>query len=128
MEQYNLIELSKYGGKSIPLFPLQTVVESGDSEGSPINILPFSQAIFFLRCTAMTGGGSEELEVHIRTKDPSGDYWFNLMEFWPVLTAVGGSIKVPFMLPNLGESLAISYDLTDITSVTFSVYGVFKIR
>ena len=128
MEQYSAAALDKYGGLALPLFEMQTVTVSGDSESNPINILPFSQAVFFLRCTAMAGGGSEELDVHIRTKDPAGDYWFNLLEFWPVLTAVGGTIKIPFMLPNLGEKLAISYDLTDITSVTFSVYGVFKIR
>lgn len=128
MEQYSAAELSKYGGVVLPLFELQTVTISGNNQDDPLNILPFSRALFFLRCTAMEGGGSEELDVTIQTKDPSGDYWFNLMSFWPVLTAVGGTIKVPFMLPNLGEKLAISYDLSDITSVTFSVYGVFKVR
>ena len=128
MEQYSAVELGKYGGVTLPIFELQAVTESGDNESDPLNILPFSRGLFFLRVTAMAGGGGEELDVTIRTKDPSGDYWFNLMAFWPILTGVGGRIKVPFMVPNMGEKLAISYDLTDITSVTFSVYGVFKIR
>ncbi len=128
MEQYSAAALQKYGGVALPLFGLQTVEAPGDSESDPLDILPFSQGLFFLRVTAMEGGGSEELDVTVRTKDPSGDFWFNLMAFWPILTRVGGRIKVPFMVPNLGEKLAISYDLTDITSVKFSVYGVFKVR
>ena len=126
--EYSASELIKYGGVVLPLFELQEVTVSGDTEDNPVNVLPFSSGVFFLRCTEMAGGGSEELDVHIRTKDPSGDHWFHLMSFWPVLTAVGGTIKIPFMIPNLGEKLAISYTLDDITSVTFSVYGVFKIR
>lgn len=128
MEQYSAQELQKYGGVTLPLFKLQAVTVSGNNESSPILIPPYAKALFFLRVTAMAGGGSEELEIHVRTKDPSGEYWFNILEFWPVTTGVGGRIKVPFMLPNLGDKLAISYALTDITSVTFSVYGVFKIR
>lgn len=128
MEQYSASELQVHGGVTLSIFELQTVVASGDSEDDPLNILPFSRGLFFLRVTAMAGGGGEDLDVTIRTKDPSGDFWFNIMSFWPNLGAVGGRIKTPFMLPNLGEKLAISYDLTDITSVTFSVWGVFKIR
>ena len=128
MEQYSASELQKYGGQILPIFELQTVEASGDSEEDTLNILPFSRGLFFLRVTAMSGGGGEVFEVTIRTKDPSGDFWFTIMSFWPDLTAVGGRIKTPFMLPNMGEKLAISYNLTDITSVTFSVWGVFKIR
>ena len=128
MNEYSAAELQKYGGVVLPIFELQTVESSGDNESDPLNVLPFRNGLFFLRVTAMEGGGGEELDVTIRTKDPSGDFWFNLLAFWPVLTGVGGRIKVPFMVPNMGEKLAISYDLTDITSVTFSVYGIFKIR
>jgi len=128
MEQYSAAELAKYGGVVLPLFELQTVTVSGNNTDNPVNVLPFSNGVFFLNCTQMAGGGSEELEVHILTKDPSCDTWFFLMEFWPVIDGVGGRIKIPFMIPNLGEKLAINYVLDDITSVTFSVYGVFKIR
>jgi len=127
MRQYSANDLRKYGGITTPLFESQMVTVSGNTHDNPVNVLPFSKGMFFLRCTQMAGGGSEELDVHIMTKDPEGDYWFYLMSFWPILTAVGGTLKVPFMLPILGEKLSIEYELTDITSVTFSVQAVLKI-
>jgi len=127
MRQYSQADLRKYGGITIPLFESQLVTVSGNSNADPVNVLPFSKGLFFLRCTQMAGGGSEELDVVIQTKDPEGEYWFNLTAFWPILTGTGGRIKTPFMIPILGEKLSIAYDLTDITSVTFSVQAVLKI-
>ena len=127
MEQYSAVELIKHGGITIPIFESQIVVANGNSNDNPINVLPFSRGMFFLRCTQIAGGGSEELDVWIETKDPAGEYWFTLTSFWPVLTEIGGRIKTPFLIPILGEKISIAWDLTDITSVTFSVYGVFKI-
>jgi len=124
--QYSPGELVKYGGVVENLFS-GTVTESGNTNDNPVLVLPYSTGMFFLRCTAMEGGVSQELEVSVQTKDPAGDYWFYLMDFWPSLTDIGGRIKIPFMIPILGEKLAIEYTLTDITSVTFSVNAVLKI-
>ena len=127
MIQQSPASLRKYGGMTSVVFPLQTVAASGNSRLTPISVLPFTHGMFFLRCTAISGGGAEELDVWIETKDPQGDYWFTLTSFWPILTGVGGRIKTPFMLPILGEKICVAYDLSDITSVTFAVNAVLKI-
>jgi len=126
MRQYSSSDLIKFGGITVPLFDLQAVTESGDTYDSPVKVLPFATGLFFLRCTEMVGGGSQELDVRIRTKDPAGDFWFTIIHFWSLFD-VGGRIKFPFITPLLGEKISIVYDLTDITSVTFAVNSVLRI-
>lgn len=128
MTIYSPSEYQVHGGIVLPIFALQAVTESGNNHDDPTLVLPFTQGMFFLRCTAMEGGASQELVVRIVTKDPAGDYWWTLLEFWPSLTDVGGNIKWPFMCPMLGEKIAVEYDLTDITSVTFAVNAVLRAR
>lgn len=126
MIQYKYSDLIKYGGIVHPLFAMQTVEESGDTYSSPLKVLPFATGMFFLRCEALSGGGSKELDVRIRTKDPAGDYWYTLIHF-SSLFAAGGDMKWPFLIPLLGEKISVVYDLTDITSVRFAVNAVLRI-
>lgn len=123
--QYSSQELVKYGGKVIEIFASQAVVASGNTQSTPINVMPFKEGTFFIRCTAIAGGGAKSLAVTVQSKDPAGAYWLTLTSF-TAITAIGGEKKD--VSANLGENIAISYALTDITSVTFSVFGVFKIK
>jgi len=126
MTQYNSKELEKYGGKKILMFG-GTVTASGNNRTNTsfpiLNVMPFKEASFFLNVSAVGGAGTFDLNVE--SKNPAGDIYETLASFTQ-LAAIGHEKKN--VAANLGEALSLAWTVATFTSVTFEVYGIFKIR
>ena len=123
--QYSAQELKKYGGKKILLFS-GTVVANGNNRANTsypiLNVMQFKEATFFLQVSATGGAGN--FIVLVETKHPAGAYYETLATFG-TLTAIGQNLQA--VAANLGENLGLSWTVGTLTSVTFTVWGVFKI-
>lgn len=116
-------EIQAIRGVKVLLFT-GTKTATGNSHSDPKKVLRFREGTFFLRATAKSGT-SPTLDVKVVSKDPGGDYWYQLAAFTQ-LTDVGGELKA--VAANLGEYCSIEYTIGGTTpSWTFYVYGVFKI-
>lgn len=125
-QQYNAVELRKYGGKKILMFS-GTVIASGNNRDHTtyplLKVMQFKEATFFLNVSALVGTPGT-FDVRVETKNPCGAVYETLSAFTQ-LAAIGHEMK--YAQYCLGEILGIAWDMVTFTSATFTVYGIFKI-
>ena len=103
-------ELTLYSG---------TVTANGDTKTNPIGVRQFKGGLFFIKCSAITGGS---LAVKVITYDPATDDWYDLVDF-TAITATGKEMKV--QNADIGTRIALVWTYAG-TSVTFKVGACLK--
>jgi hypothetical protein len=124
---YNQKELEKYRGKNIVIFP-STQVDggdslTGDSKDDSKLVMQFKEITFFINCTQFHASLTS-LDVDIITRDPVSGEWHVLTSFTQ-LTDVGSEMKA--VAANVGDEIAMQYELVGAYTATFSVGAVAKI-
>jgi len=105
-----ITELKMYSG---------TVTAGGDTKATPLSTRLFKGGLFFIKCTAITGG---TLAVKVITYDKATDDWYDLVTF-TALTATGKEMKV--QNADIGSKIALIWTYAG-TTVTFGVGTILK--
>jgi len=126
--EYNFVELQTYRGINKSIYSgtvAGTTSVTVDTKLTPVDVMPFKEATFFVNVTAISGTNAS-LAFKIQTQDPVSLVWSDLVAF-TAKTATGAEVK--FVAANLGQKIALTMTLTGTgaISITLTVAANFKI-
>lgn len=130
IQTFTLQEIQKHGGVEVLVFTGTGIAVDKDTKTSPIPVMGFKEADFFVYLSALTS--DKTVDITVLSRVPGADnQWASLGTFVQITAPAGvltNNVQKKAFPANLGSQLAVNVDLSAATTATLKIWAVLKAR